>query len=494
MKPLNRCFCSALLLSAFIGDLSAQSMPSRHPVGNPPFQISGASLLGDGSSENQVKVSAILGDGSILVGGHFGTPAFLNRTALAPGANRDHPWVLLRLTGDGRRILGGLRFPGPLSDLAVGAGEQVFIAAGSAGLFVYTPRLDRLVRHHDDIGFAYRVDAGNGGHYAVLGPSNIARREVTPGQGVIRVFHPHGHQLTQFSGHRHTLDIAIDEANYAVHHTGWRQARSWQPDGGTVLPVQIAYIRSVGFDGQHRWTGYDWGTTRGQNNFINNGDNNMADTRGYRATLGPDGRFYAAFEVAGGNHIFRYSPHNIRDRVTGRFARAPDHFHQFHNTRSEHKTFIGVYDPRDGSFITGQQFTTRLDSGRGNAWRMEAGGLTVAENGQVWFAGFSASGVPFTFAPTTAPNYTGGAVAHGMSPDLGTRLFGTYLGMGATHTISTRVLPGQRDPVVVFGGSAPPPRGDNPEYFLHHFPLQPARENNGTMGFFKVINGRGGQN
>lgn len=469
----------------------APSGPSPHPVGTPPMQITASSLIGDGSPGNHVKMSAILSDGSILIGGHFGQLPFLPPVTLVDGARPTDPWLVLRLTGDGRRVLGGLRFRTTLSDMVLCGREGVYIAAGEGGLFAFTPRLDRQVRHHADIGFAYRVDASPGGYYAVLSPSNVERRETNGGSGQIRVFNPMGEQIQQFGGFRNTLDLAIDETRRAVHFTGWRQDRSWQPDGGTRLPVQIAYIRSVGFDGTVRWTGYDWGVTRHEDNFINRGDNNMADTRGYRITLTPEGNLVVAFEVAGGNHIFRYSPHNITDRVTGRFARAQDHHHQFHNTRSEHKTFVGVYSPETGDFITGQQFTARLSNGRGNAWRSSRACIRVAENGQVWMATTSASGAPYTFRPATAPGNAGGALLHGMSPDLGHRDFGIYLGSGQGHTVSVRTLPGQQHPVIVWGGVSPPLQNGE-EYVLHHFALQP-RRNGETNGFFKVFNGRGGQ-
>jgi hypothetical protein len=489
-------FRFALVVFAFMSTLRAQfgvppPGPSPHPLGDPPFNITSSSLIGDGSEGNHVKASAVLADGSIIIGGHFGDVPFARNATLVNGARNTDPWLVLRLTGDGRRVLGALRFSTTISDIAIDGREGVYIAAGEGGMFAFTPRLDRQVFHHDDIGFAFRVDAGQAGYHAVLSPSRVDRRETSGGSGQIRVFDPMGNQIQQFGGHRSTLDIAIDETQRAVHFIGWRQANSWQPDGGHVLPVQIAYLRSVGFDGEIRWTGYDWPVDRSDPNFLNNGDNNMADTRGYRITLGPDGKIYALYEVAGGNHIFRYSPFSITERVTSRFARAPNHHHQFHNTRAEHKSFIGVHDASTGEFITGQQFTARLGN-RGNAWRSTRGHIKVSENGRVWFAGASAAGAPYTFAPATAPGYIGGATLHTMSPDLGTMEYGIYTGAGNMHTVSARIVAGSPDPVVVFGGVSPPLRQSSDEYILHHFPLQPAR-NGETNGFFKILNGRGGQ-
>ena len=456
------------------------------------FEITGASLLGDAGDENHVKVSAILKDGSILIGGHFGSSPVTHGIRALPGVDAESPWALLRLTGDGREILGGMRFRGPLSQIVLDGQDQVYIAAGRDGLLILSPRLDQLIRHHKDEGFVYRVSVGEKGHYAFLVPDNVGQQENTGGNGTIHIFDPAGRKLGEGSGHRHTLDIALDEANEVVLHTGWRQARSWQPDGNQrVLPVQIAYIRALNFDGSLNWRGYDWSTTRGDDRFLNRSDNNMADTRGYRAAMGPDGLLYVAFESAGGNHIFRYSPLDVMENVSSRFSSAPDHFHRFHNTRAEHKTFIGVYNPADGSFVRGQHFTARLNDGRGSAWRSHQGELAVAENGEVWLAGHSGSGVPHTFVQPTRPGYVGGATLHGFSPEMDRRIYGTYHGNGRTHTVSVRTLPGQSEPTIVYGGYLPKPA--NEEHFHAVHPLQAQRGGGEQDGFFVVLNGTGGQ-
>ena len=160
----------------------------------------------------------------------------------------------------------------------------------------------------------------------------------SPRTGSVRIglFDAEGAELRRFAGHRNTLDIALNASSETVVLIGWRQATA--NDGMRNEPVQIAYLRGVGTDGVTRWTDYDWSTEVGSPNFINRPENNMADTRGYRVSFGRDGRLLAAFECAGGNHIFRYLPTDIatRSAIVG-----GDTFHTFSNTRSEHKPSSG---------------------------------------------------------------------------------------------------------------------------------------------------------
>jgi hypothetical protein len=78
------------------------------------------------------------------------------------------------------------------------------------------------------------------------------------------------------------------------------------------------------------WKGYDWVTdnldganylneinvqsrdlvTRTVIYIPNGNENNMADCRLYRCTLGEDGSFVATGHCAGGNNLFRYHPQN----------------------------------------------------------------------------------------------------------------------------------------------------------------------------------------
>ncbi len=166
----------------------------------------------------------------------------------------------------------------------------------------------------------------------------------------------------------------------------------------------------------------------------------MADTRGYRVSVGGDGRLYAAFECAGGNHIFRYDPFDVSTRVT---IVGGDRYHEFFDTRSEHKTFLAIYDADTGAYRMGQQLTGRLSSGAGNTVRVRSGEITADESGRVYLAGTAASGLPLTFTPPDTGDYSGGAYLVVLSPDLADRLYVTRIDPGgAGHQVAARSIAG----------------------------------------------------
>lgn len=81
-----------------------------------------------------------------------------------------------------------------------------------------------------------------------------------------------------------------DSVSKTVIQTGFRNAHAF--DGKKTYPVQIAYIRSHCYDGERKWTDYDWSTDQQSDRFLNKPTNNMADSRGDRCAIGRD-RFNA---------------------------------------------------------------------------------------------------------------------------------------------------------------------------------------------------------
>lgn len=176
----------------------------------------------------------------------------------------------------------------------------------------------------------------------------------------------------------------------------------------------------------------------------------MADSRGYRVAVGRDGQLYAGYEVAGGNHIFRYDPFDITRTVS---IVGGDHYHAFHNSRSEHKTFFARYDPSNGAYLAGQQLCGRLSTGRCNAVRMRGGAITADAQGRVYLAGAAASGLPLSVTPPGTGTYTGGGYIVAMSADLGSRLFVTRVDPGAgAFAVDARALTSSGIPNIVWAG------------------------------------------
>jgi PKD repeat protein len=504
------------------------------------FGISMSSQLGDAGDTESVRGTRILSDGSIVLAANIGSatpggtsPAVMSET----GASSASGGAIIHISADGKSVLSALRIADEVVDLSIDDNNQLYIAAGYDGLIqMPTPTTFGWQRLNGN--YVHRVDAGGDGQSAALVPGNVSNRENNAGGG--RIYHhaQDGTLLNDFSGTQNTLDIAIDTERQSIYLTGWRQLGGiWGPSdqcsGGTNtrFPVQIAYLRACAFNGSIKWHSYSWDreTTPGVDTnpcpffdpaypelsvemlnpaWLNRYTNNMADTRGIRIILGDDGKLYAGFEAAGGNHIFRYDPYDLSrsvDIVGG------DGWHSFTNTGSSHKTFVGKYDPETGNYLQGQQLNTIILNANGpgaNGLGLKEGDLYADADGRLFVAGSAAAGLPFTGSalyerqpgqielnPFPSEYYTGGAYLIVLSPDFETREFVTRLTGGITHSVDARKLPGKPYANIVFGGSDGNLSG-SPESIIPFYavnPMQPLRGGGAQDGFFVVLGGVGGQ-
>jgi hypothetical protein len=314
------------------------------------------------------------------------------------------------------------------------AEDHLYVAAGEDGLLKLSPDGTKKLWAVTP-GNVTRIDAGADGHCAC-----IVERTVL-------IYDANGKQLGTAAGGQFTTDVCVDSASKTVVQTGFRNASAF--DGKRTFPVQICYVRGHSYDGERKWTNYDWSTDTKSDRFLNKPTNNMADSRGDRCAIGRDGKLYVTFQVAGGNHIFRYSPKDIMKKAE---LAGGDKYHQFYNSRAEHKCFFARYEPATGDFLTGQQFCGRLSSGRANAVVTKTGEITADAQGRVYVVGKSAYGIPLTVNPTGG-EYHGGGFLLVMSADLKQRLLCTRTcdGKGAPHGVDVRAIDGKRR--VIYAGS-----------------------------------------
>jgi hypothetical protein len=387
--------------------------------------------------------------------------------------------VVLRLTPDGRRLLSATRVAKRVRDLALDAGDNLYLAADAEGAVKLDRAAARLLWQRDVGGTCVRIAAGSDGTSAAL---RYGRDDDSaPGAGQLYVFDPQGKPLANFAGHRNTLDVCVDSASRTVILIGWRQANAF--DGKKKEPVQIAYLRGCSYAGQPKYTLYDWSTDNDAPEFINRPTNNMADTRGYRCAIGRDGNLYCAFECAGGNHIFRWEPQLQDGQWRSADAKQPkaDQFHAFYNSRAEHKTFMGRYEPASGKYLAGQGLCGRLSSGRANAARVVNGAVAAAESGALLLGGTSAFGLPLSFTPPETGDYSGGSHLLVMQPDLKSRAYCTrFQAGGQTRALDARHVGGKT--VIVLGGSN---NAKEPGQFWTKDALQPNGE--AGCGFLAVL-------
>lgn len=546
-------FLHARLIAAFLIICAAAAAPLA--AEESPWHLSAASYLGYPGDDDEVFGLRILSDGTIVLAAQIGDAQPRNPGAEAPvepvllnGAAADSSAAILRLTPDGRTVLSVTRVGDEVRDLDIDGDDNLYVAAGFDGLLKLNPAADALLAARQAGAFVKRVTVG-GGHVATLVPDNLGSAHITPGPGDITVFATAGlAELAAFRGFRHTLDIAIHAESETLALIGWRQANAWQEDGSGVLPVQIAYLRGADLEGNVKWDAYDWTVDSNINGgnefaqeditvggttipagfiivtnpyFLNSTGqvighlpepdgravypylNNMADTRGYRLTVGDDGYLYAGFEAAGGNHIFRRR--GLRDPEASDFRESTSHaggdlFNSYINTGAGHKTFIGRYEAATGHRVRGNQFNTliAISSGpRANTLRMTMGGLHADAEGRLYFGAAAASGLPLPGNPLGGDSSTqtslhpfglgsneGGAYLWVVDNDMATRLFVGRIASGNTRAVHARVPAGADQPLVAWGGRAALTR---PMFVFNPIQEQPGY---GTDdGFFAVLGG-----
>ena len=400
------------------------------------------SLLG--GSNDAVRGARIQSDGAIVLSANVAAGPLLQSVGGAKGG------IIIRLAPGGGKVLGATRVAAEVRDLAIDAQDNIFVALGRDGAVKLDRNASKELWRKDTGGLCARLDAGTDGTCAVLNYENDS--DTATGAGTVLVLAPDGRQVGTFKGRPNTIDVAVDGASRTILMIGFRQANAF--DGRRREPVQIAHLTGRGYDGTEKYHLYDWSVDTNAPGFINKPENNMADTRGYRCAIGADAKLYAAFECAGGNHIFRYEPRLVNGQWVGAKDKKAkgDQYHAFHNSRAEHKTYVARFDPGSGEFLRGQEFTARLPSGRANAVRVKGGAVAAGIDGAVYLGGTSASGLPVTFTPPGTGDYAGGGFVLGLTPALDGRLFCVRLQAGAeSHAMDVRQI-GDKT-VVVCGGT-----------------------------------------
>jgi len=391
----------------------------RADIGEGDVRVS--SLVGGaGDTVNGVRIQA---DGSLILAANISDGPLAK---LATGAAGNG--IIVRLSPEGKP-LSALRLARQVRDLAIDGQDNIYVAAGLDGAFKLDRLGNKILWKKDTEGPCVRIDASADGHCAALRYGKDD--DSTPGAGLVYIIDPSGKDIGNFKGRHNTLDVAIDGKSQTVITIGWRQANAF--DGKKKEPVQIAHLTGRGYDGTEKYHLYDWSVDTNADNFINKATNNMADTRGYRCALGADGKVVCAFEAAGGNHIFRYEPTLLDGKFVaiGSKKAKGDQYHNFANSRSEHKTVLSRYEPGTGACLQVQEFTGRLPNGKANAVRVKDGAVAGQADGSVLLSGTSASGLPITFNPPGTGDYIGGGFVLRLTPGLDKREFCLRIQPGA---------------------------------------------------------------
>ena len=421
------------------------------------FEVEAASYVGGGGNDDAVVGAHILSDGSIILLGDLAPDTFVER-ARSRGRG-----CIVRLSADGRKVISVRRTGMIVRDMSADGSDNLYIAADGIGLVKMNAATGKVAWSRNTGGVCYRVGTAPDGTSAVYAG------------GRVLAYDADGNTLGSAAMYQKIQDVCVDSASRTVITIGYRNARAF--DGESVKPVQIAYLRGASYSGEVKWTGYDWSEDRRSPRFINAPESNMAPTRGYRASIGRDGRLYAAFEVIGSNHVFRYAPDDVNTPVS--ISGSGAHF-SFDEEATEPGVFVGRYDPASGKYLAGVQFSARLATGKGSKIRVEKGDVTSDEHGRACLVGAAAYGLPLTFMPPGVGKHTGGGFVLVLSSGMSSAVLCTRLqpGRGSAHAVAARVVDGKAR--VAFGGSGIMP--DEAMYTTNA--LQ--KEARGNEGFFAL--------
>ncbi|MFZ4582460.1 MAG: Ig-like domain-containing protein [Paludibacter sp.] len=454
------------------------------------YDFVASSYLGGEAGSGKVWGTKVLSDGVIVLACDWGTVIPAGAVVhLLNGATINSRGAIERISADGKTVLSVTKIGAYAVDLSVDNSDNIYVAAGTSGLVKVNRLADKLLLAKTFAKTVYRLDAGKTGHMVALTLPGVDFDGKKWGNVTVYVMNPAGDILTSFGGaSQYTNDVCIDEASQSAVEVGWKNVYT----GDRIsynLPVDIPGFKIYSFSGVQRFNGYNWSSDSNSPNWINASDNNMADTRIARVSMGDDGLMYFVAEVSGGNHPLRYSPYDIMTKV--RFV-GGDNFHTLSNTGTEFHTFIARMNIATGAWIEGQSFTARLSTGAGNTLVAENGNVAADEDGRVYFTGKSAFGAPLTREILPDIAYTGGALIYIMDPTLQTReLVDRVVQKNGGRDIAVRKFT-NHDKTIVYGGDVFFPTGQPLNSFLY---LKNPVQNtffgaaDQVAGFYAVIGG-----
>jgi YD repeat-containing protein len=400
-----------------------------------PNAFSASSLIGGSGSADSARGVAIQSDGTLVVGANIGdampgglAPILLN------GANSTTSGAVLRLSPDGRSVLSVTRVAGQVVDLDLDAAGNIYVAAMGQGVLKLNPAASSLTWARIPANYTQRIDVASSGAVAALTSSATDPDSQTKSNGATVIYDATGVQIGATSGaSANTHDICLDEASQTVIVVGHRNYNTW--DGSQVFPVDVPGIKGYSYNGTLKYLGYDWEADTASPRYLNKYDNNKADTRAVRCSIGEDGKLYVAFTTAGGNHPLRYSPFDLTQRVT---IVGGDFYNTLAFTNTEIHLFVGRYEPATLTYLLGQDLTGRLPDGAGNTITARTGEICGDAMGRVYVTGSAAYGFPLSIDHFPG-GYTGGAFLLVMSPDFSTREIGLRLTeSGNGHGLAVR--------------------------------------------------------
>jgi Bacterial Ig domain len=401
------------------------------------------------------------------------------------GATDASAGAILILSSDGKILKSITRICTKISDLSKDRNDNLYIAAVGQGVFKINATATVLL--YSKLPSAgknvHRIDVGPTGKtvYLEVSETNIDDGTIT-GANILYVDKDGNNIASCGSISQYTSDVCIDEASQTIIGVGFKNFNTLGEIGGQALPVYVPVIRGFAYTGAQKWLDYDWGSdetittnTATTRQWLNLSNNNMADARLNRCTIGKDGKLYVAGQVYGGNHIFRYDPKDVI--LAGKMATGGDNWFNLNNTGTEIHSMFGRYEPSTGDVIRTQTFTARLPSTAGNSLICELGNIDADELGNCYLTGTSAYGFPMSVEYQPG-EYTGGGFIMKSNYSLNTRLLSVRFTSGGYG----KALAVKKSNQFTFGGYT-----NSPDMYVTNPTIQ-ALNGGGYDAFYGVIN------
>ncbi len=286
--------------------------------------------------------------------------------------------------------------PDGIWDMELAASGDIALAVRNTGLVVLSSDASSVL-----------WSAGNPTYGAGEDAASYSIKRVAAGDGVVAAIYSnpsagYDHYVLVFENDHDDTDGVLDGELIAERHLGDTALEDVAIHASSQLvyvcgynnkftsaePAQVNFVRAFDYTGDmssYEWKLYDWpGST------LRPGVQapNVADSRGYRISIGRDGNLYYLGESAGGNSTFLFDPQDASVRLDGSVFYQSDAYNSAYNTASNHITFIGRYDAYTGAIDKATWLIARLSGGAGNTIRSR--GITADEDGNVYVAGVSA--------------------------------------------------------------------------------------------------------
>jgi Bacterial Ig domain/Secretion system C-terminal sorting domain len=446
-------------------------------------QFKQSSFLGS-TDVDDIRATFVKTNNDLVIVGNFGSSL---PTGTAPkyyidGATDNSKGAILILSSDGKALKSVTRVAAEISDAAKDRNDNFYIAAAGAGAYKLNSLGTAQIWKRTFAKTVNRIDVGVKTAVPVVLISNTTDINEDAFSGAeLHILTVDGTQNTHLGGvTSSTSDITIDEASQTVIGVGYKNFNTPSTPGAMSLPVYVPVMKAFSYTGVEKYIAYDWSQDQNSPRWLNRPENNMADMRFNRCTIGKDGLLYVAGQVYGGNHCMRYDPFDIMlpAAMTG-----GDTYFNLANTGTETHIYLGRFNPATGNVLKQQSLTARLPNTAGNSMFIEHGCIDADAEGNVYIAGASASGMPQT-VDYLPGQYTGGGLIMVLNNQLNVRKLSVRLG---TNITNSSICPINENQFIVAGNATLNGENQSPLYTTSTA-LQPNYGGGSKDGYFAVIN------